>query len=74
MCLLVKGLLDGPVKPGPAAAGVLIVGTVVAICIYGIRILSTRPGPPWVRAVGVLMALAPIILPLAGSFFAGLIT
>lgn len=73
MCLLVKGLLDGPVKPGPAAAGVLIVGTVVAICIYGIRILSTRPGPPWLRTVGVLMALAPIILSLAGCVLAGMI-
>lgn len=73
VCLLVKGLFDGPPGPGTAAAGVLIVGTIVAISIFGIRILSTRPGPPWVRAVGVLMALAPIILTLAGCLVAGMI-
>lgn len=73
VCLIVKGLLDGPVRPGLAAAGVQIVGPMIAICIWGIWILSTRPGPPRVRAVDVPMALAPITPTFVGNFLGGLV-
>lgn len=73
VCLLVKGLLDGPVRPGLAAAGVQIVGPMIVICIWGIWILSTRPGPPRVRAVDVPMALAPITPTFVGNFLGGLV-
>ena len=40
------------------------IGLMVAVSMAGIRILATRNGPPKLRTAAVIMALAPVLVPI----------